>query len=616
MSGAFLAALAAAAIAAAPADGKGERITVVLVGDTGLNASGAPVAPQGGFKYDQLVTFADATALAAPLLKGDVVFANLETAVIDRNDIPPREKMFVFRTHPNAARDFVRLGINVFSLANNHVLDFGPIGAGETLRHVAALAGDGLKAWPGLARTREEALAPHLFEATTARVAVSAIGIGGGWLPAPEGEAGMLIEPDDYPDVVAALRAAGADLNILSIHYGRELYPLTDETDIERFRREAAGAKATIIVGHHAHVPKGMEVSGNHLVLYGLGNFLHPGMANMAKRDICRDFGVLARAGLARGADGALAIETVEVQPLTAMHIRTEPMAGEESRLRLDVLNYLGARLDNEAEGARGLRFAMQADGSGLWCAKGASDPRCAGWTEPPLASGERAQRIAAACTSDVRRKLVAELEPELGPELGADESAGWPPMGPAPAEYANASMKVDAAAIDQWARATSVRYTLAGEYFGRTEISAGARGDVSDRVLVSFDWDPNAQKITGEPSIRNAASKIANISAAPSACPPAAAAYENFTLTAARASKDGATLVLAGESAAPGDACSAATHTSARGFDMPVPSPMLFGMPDSVLAAEGFERSADRSSLIRRDGAWTWTFTPVAVTP
>lgn len=116
-----------------------DRLTVVLVGDTGLNAGGAPVDARGGWKGGRLVTAAEALAGVGPWLRGDVVFANLESVVTDRNEIQARDKMFVFRMHPEGVRGLAAAGINVFSLANNHALDYGTRGAGETLAHVAAV---------------------------------------------------------------------------------------------------------------------------------------------------------------------------------------------------------------------------------------------------------------------------------------------------------------------------------------------------------------------------------------------------------------------------------------------------------------------------------------------
>ncbi len=370
-----------------------QRLSVVLMGDTGFNGPGARVSEAGGFKRGELVTVEEAMAKVAPFIRGDVALANLETVVTDRNDISMREKMFVFRTHPAHVRALVRHGIDVLPLANNHAMDLGGAGAGETLRHMEGMAG--VRAFPGLGRTREDAMRPHVFVTRGAKVAVSAVGNAGGGLPARDGEAGMLREDRDFADVAARFAGEAADIRILSVHYGPEFAPLTEAATQTRFR--AAESKGlTIIAGHHHHVARGIELSDGRLIAYGLGNFLHLGTQDMRRFDICRDYGLVVKAGLMRGR-GGYEVETVEVMPITKMHVAPEPMAGEAARLRIEVMNYLGSRL-----GGDGLRFAPQADGSGLWCAAGAADARCAGWQAPE--ASPREAEIAAACGKDVRR--------------------------------------------------------------------------------------------------------------------------------------------------------------------------------------------------------------------
>lgn len=379
-------------LAALPAQAQ-QRLSVVLMGDTGFNGPGARVSEAGGFKRGELVVVEDAMAKIAPVIQGDVALANLETVVTDRNDIPLRDKMFVFRTHPAHVRALVRHGIDVLPLANNHAMDLGGAGAGETMRHMEGMAG--VRAFPGLGRTREEAMRPHVLVVRGAKVAVSAVGNAGGGLPAREGEAGMLREDRDFAAVAARLAGEGADIRILSVHYGPEFAPLTEKATQARFR-EAESAGLTIIAGHHHHVARGIEISGGKLIVYGLGNFLHLGTQDMRRFDICRDYGLVVKAGLMRGQRG-YRVETVEAIPITKMHIAPEPMTGEAGRLRVEVMNYLGARL-----GDGGLRFAPQADGSGLWCAADATDARCAGWQGPEFSPREA--EIVAACGKDIRR--------------------------------------------------------------------------------------------------------------------------------------------------------------------------------------------------------------------
>jgi len=382
-----------------------ERLTLVFVGDAGTNASGAPVSSEGGYKRGRLLSVPDALETISPWLQGDIVFANLESVVTDRNNMSPRDKMFVFHMHPEGARDLLRAGLNAFSTANNHALDFGGIGAGETLRNMEALSQEGLLAWPGLSVDRQSGLQPQIALVRDWQIAMSAWGIGGGGLPAREGRAGTLRSDDDLAALVDELGRTDADLRILSVHYGQEFVPSPTRTEIQRLRGRAnLGDELSIVAGHHAHVARGMEISNKHLIIYGLGNFLHFGTQNMARFDICRDFGLLVKVGLRGDAAGDLTVDTVEAVPLKNMHVKTEPMMGEDASLRLQVLSYLGSKLDNEGEAARGLRFAQQENDAGLWCAEGASDARCVDWVAPPLANGRIGRLIEAACSRDIRR--------------------------------------------------------------------------------------------------------------------------------------------------------------------------------------------------------------------
>lgn len=400
--GLFAAFLVLTGLATAKAD---DRLTLVFVGDTGTNASGAPVSEKGGYKAGQLLSVGKALAGIKPWLKGDLIFANLESVVTTDDSIPPRNKMFVFRMHPAGARALARAGFNVFSTANNHAMDFGGRGAADTLTNMEKLHGDGLRAWPGLGRNRAKALEPQRFSLDGAPVAISAFGLGGGGLPAAKGEAGTLRGQRDFKALVTRLRTTEADLRILSVHYGQEFAPHAANSEVAQFREAMAETGGvSVIVGHHQHVARAMEIFGQHLILYGLGNFMHFGTQNMGHFDICRDFGLLARVGLRRMSDGKLKIETVEAVPLTGMHRQTRAMTGEAARRRLDVLNYLGSHLDAKGNEARALRFARQANGSGLWCAADATDTRCRNWVEPPLADGYEGTQIAVACARNVRR--------------------------------------------------------------------------------------------------------------------------------------------------------------------------------------------------------------------
>ena len=69
-----------------------DRMTIVLVGDTGFNPTDAKVEPGGVRDGKKLVNFSDTLAGISSEVDGDLAFINLETVVTDRNDLAPEGK--------------------------------------------------------------------------------------------------------------------------------------------------------------------------------------------------------------------------------------------------------------------------------------------------------------------------------------------------------------------------------------------------------------------------------------------------------------------------------------------------------------------------------------------
>lgn len=391
----------------APPAADGDRaVTIVLGGDLGFGGSGEPTRPDGAVRHGQRYAFETLTAALKPLIDGDLNFANLETVVSDRQGLSPQSKAFNFRTHPAGLRHLVGLGFNMLSVANNHAADYGDEGVWETLRNLEAAEDHGLKAWHGLGIDRDEALQPAGIMVKGARIAFSAVGIGGRDLPRNgERRAGMLSYARDFDAAVSALSATAADLRVLSVHYGAELQVRPSAADVRKLRDEAAMAHAVdLVVGHHAHVAAGVQLVDGRLVFYGLGNLLHQGMQDMGRFNACRDYGLLARVHLYPETDGRLLVRAVEAVPLTNMHLAARPMAADEARVRVEVLNHLAAGLNDPTAGATGLRFTPQADGRGLHCLPGAGSlpgrigALCGGWQAPAPAPPQIARRVSSAC--------------------------------------------------------------------------------------------------------------------------------------------------------------------------------------------------------------------------
>ena len=140
-----------------------DRLTIVLVGDTGFNPTDAKVEPGGVRKGKKLTSFSDTLAGISSEVDGDLAFVNLETVITDRNDLAPEGKgkgAFHFRSHPAALKALIDAGFNLFSLANNHSYDYGPQGVEETLYHVAVANAEKAIAYTGIGSNFDEAIHP------------------------------------------------------------------------------------------------------------------------------------------------------------------------------------------------------------------------------------------------------------------------------------------------------------------------------------------------------------------------------------------------------------------------------------------------------------------------
>jgi poly-gamma-glutamate synthesis protein (capsule biosynthesis protein) len=273
----------------------------------------------------------------------------------------------------------------------------------------------------GLGGNRLAARTPRLVVLKGRSFAFGAVGIIGSGYGAPaEGEerVGHLSYSErDLGEAAGALAATEADYRILSVHYGQEFEVNTSASD----QRRLTGALAQgvdLVIGHHHHVANGVEIVNGRAVFYGLGNFLHWGTQDMGRFDMCRDYGLLARVHLAAAPGERLAVRAIEALPITQMHKTPRLMGGEAGAARIHVLNHLAKRF-----GATGVRFAPQADGTGLYCAagserlSGAIGARCARAPAINEPAAELAAKIQAACSKKVVR-IVENEDGETTPEF------------------------------------------------------------------------------------------------------------------------------------------------------------------------------------------------------
>jgi poly-gamma-glutamate synthesis protein (capsule biosynthesis protein) len=71
-----------------------------------------------------------------------------------------------FKSHPAGLKALIDTGFNLFSLANNHAMDYGAYGAEEMLYDMAIAAAERAIAYAGIGASYEEATRPASRPAT------------------------------------------------------------------------------------------------------------------------------------------------------------------------------------------------------------------------------------------------------------------------------------------------------------------------------------------------------------------------------------------------------------------------------------------------------------------
>jgi len=234
-------------------------LSVLVAGDLCVRA-GTPLPADGEHPWAGLV---DTVA------GHDVAILNLECPLTVSTDT-------IAKLGPSLAGDpalavVVRDGgFTAVTLANNHIMDRGWQGLGDTL---AACRGAGL-ATVGAGADLAAATAPLMIVAGGVHLAVVDVAEREFSIATPVEAGAAPLDPWATLDLVHRLRGE-ADAVLVILHGGNEYYPVP-RPGLKDACRALARAGASAIVCHHAHVPGPVEVVDGTPISYGLGNFLFP----------------------------------------------------------------------------------------------------------------------------------------------------------------------------------------------------------------------------------------------------------------------------------------------------------------------------------------------------
>ncbi|MFC6634429.1 CapA family protein [Microbulbifer taiwanensis] len=211
--------------------------------------------------------------------EADCRIINLETAVTRCDDFWPG-KGINYRMHPGNMPAITAAQIDICSLANNHVLDWGYAGLQETLLSLRQagleVAGAGIDA--------DSAAAPAVANLGEKRLLVFACGHYSSGIPeewaATENRAGVNFIGNLSAETAQGLaqqidvyRQSG-DLVIVSIHWGGNWgYRIAPQQRV--FAHRLIDAGVDLVHGHSSHHPIGIEVYQQRAILYGCGDLIN-----------------------------------------------------------------------------------------------------------------------------------------------------------------------------------------------------------------------------------------------------------------------------------------------------------------------------------------------------
>jgi poly-gamma-glutamate synthesis protein (capsule biosynthesis protein) len=227
------------------------------------------------------------------LLKGDVIFTNFETTIVDekkgQSHLDGR-----FLSPPEALDALQTFGFNLVSFSNNHAFDLKVPGIQNTLQEAARLK----LAHAGTGNTIEEAAAPgylHTPKGTVALVGMASglVAEGGSATPTRPGVNELRVEgnkpnEEDTKRILQSIREASKHADLVIVYEHNHVFDkpfstimleelperLAPPDWLKAWTHAEVDAGADIIVMHGAPLLHGVEIYHGRPIFYDLGNFI------------------------------------------------------------------------------------------------------------------------------------------------------------------------------------------------------------------------------------------------------------------------------------------------------------------------------------------------------
>ncbi|MBR2376782.1 MAG: CapA family protein [Clostridia bacterium] len=202
------------------------------------------------------------------LTSSNHVVANVEAPLTARTVDSDREINHL--CSPKAGEWFQKISANIWTIANNHILDCGEEGMVDTIsvakKYGAMTVGAGIN--------QKEAEKPVIIDSEGGIGIIAVTYKRGEFIRATEDSAGCVLfdEPKKIKSIIEKVKAKNRWCVVIA-HGGDEFSHLPLPY-IKKLYKKFLKMGADVVVGHHPHVVQNYEKVGDKAIFYSLGNFV------------------------------------------------------------------------------------------------------------------------------------------------------------------------------------------------------------------------------------------------------------------------------------------------------------------------------------------------------
>lgn len=200
----------------------------------------------------------------------DILFGNFESSLTNHpysaKDIS-RGQTFAFRSPPAYAQLFADAGFDVLNMANNHAMDFGPVGFQDTIDN---LENAGIKTLGH----KNQILYLEANNVPVAMIGFTTYDLYNSVNNLKAAKA-LVAEAKSNANIVIVSMQVGAEgTGALHVKNKTEFFYGEDRGNSLKFARTMIDTGADLVLGHGPHVPRAIEMYKGKMIAYSLGNFL------------------------------------------------------------------------------------------------------------------------------------------------------------------------------------------------------------------------------------------------------------------------------------------------------------------------------------------------------